>query len=130
MGQTSQRHSDKETMKDLGISVGKSIQRDMTKGKPRAQKAQAGHDKDQLQRYSAPRTVTGRGGMETDRSMMPTTGFPDVQVEGDACGRDLSRGCLRRKGVREQDRRQENGERGCGFSWSLGRQPLASASLT
>lgn len=54
-----------------------------------------------------------------DRSMMPTTDFPDAQTEGDTCERDLSRGCLRRKGVREQGRRQENGKRGCGFNWSL-----------
>lgn len=53
-------------MMDPGISVGKSIQRDVTKGKPGAQKAQAGHEKDQLQRFSTPHTVTGRGGVETE----------------------------------------------------------------
>lgn len=54
-----------------------NVQRDATMGKA---KAPAEH-KAQLRRLQAVHTVTGRGGTETDRNMMPVTGFLEVQPE-------------------------------------------------
>lgn len=60
--------------------MGKHVQRDAATGKARAQRALAEH-KAQLRRLQAFHTVTRRGGTETDRNMMPVTGFLEVQPE-------------------------------------------------
>lgn len=61
--------------------MGKHVQREAATGKARAQKALAEHNKAQLRRLQAFHTVTQRGGTETDRNMMPVTGFLEVQPE-------------------------------------------------